>query len=310
MDDLGRHLQTEYGVAVTRLSPLDEGVHRVHLADGTDWVARTFGPSRSSAAVRGDALVLSRLQDAGYPAERLAAPEPVSTFGERSVLVTRFVAGPRPRGGRAWAILGSMVGALHAAPAAWAPPGGAWHHLATGTPRDEIAAAVGLLEAALEDAPVAQRAPLGTLLDEVQRLDDGAGLPEALVHPDVALVNAVEDEYAAPDAPARGLVLVDWTGAGRGPRAWSLAFSLWAAGWRRPELIDVFVARYRRRITPEPEELDRLAAVMMGRPLLLLCWGVGHRDVPPAQVVAQLPELHGNCRRLAARARRAFAASA
>jgi Ser/Thr protein kinase RdoA (MazF antagonist) len=307
VDGLAEHLRSVYGVDVSGLSELDRGVHRVRVDGGPDWVARTFDGARPPAAVRDDAAILRRLADAGFPAERLAADDAVTTLGETSVLVTRFVAGPRPTGGRAWAILGALLGGLHSSPADWAPPGGGWHHLAAGTPRDEIAAATELLERVSEDAPVAQLAPLGTLLDELERLDDGADLPHALVHPDFVPVNAIEDERADPQQSGRGVVVVDWTGAGRGPRLWSLAFTLWAAGGRSPKLVDAIVSRYRRRITPEPEELERLAAVMSARPLLLDCWGIAHHGRPASELVAGLPELRGTCERIAARARQAFA---
>lgn len=35
-----------------------------------------------------------------------------------------------------------------------------------------------------------------------------------------------------------GVTIVDWTGAGRGPRLWSLGFLLFAAGARSPKAVD------------------------------------------------------------------------
>jgi Ser/Thr protein kinase RdoA (MazF antagonist) len=307
MDGLAEHLQVAYGVTVTGLSELDRGVHRVRLADGRDWVARTFAGTRPLAVVRDDAQILRGLENGGFPAERLAADDAVTVLEDRPVLVTRFVAGQGPTGARAWAILGALLGALHAAPTDRAPPGGAWHHLAVGTPRDEIAAAIELLERVSGDAPVAQLAAFGTLLDELERLDAAADLPQSLVHPDFVPVNAIEDEHADPGQPGRGVVVVDWTGAGRGPRLWSLAFCLWAGGGRNPKLVDLIVSRYRRRITLEPEELHRLAAVMAARPLLLDCWRIAHHGRSASDVVAGLVELKGTCERIAALAREAFA---
>ena len=73
-------------------------------------------------------------------------------------------------------------------------------------------------------APADQAAYDG-LRRELDDVDDGAGLPAALTHPDFVLANVV--------APAAGgMVVVDWTGAGTGPRAWTLAFLLWAEGAR------------------------------------------------------------------------------
>jgi len=50
------------------------------------------------------------------------------------------------------------------------------------------------------------------------------------------------------------------------------------------------ISRYRRRITLEPEELQRLPAVMAVRPLLLDCWAVAHRDRSAAVVAAELAQ--------------------
>jgi Ser/Thr protein kinase RdoA (MazF antagonist) len=149
-------------------------------------------------------------------------------------------------------------------------------------------------------------AALGTLLDELERLDDGDDLPHALVHPDFVPVNAIDDEDADPEQPGRGVVVVDWTGAGRGPRLWSLAFLLWAGGARSARLVDVIVSRYRRRTALEPDELDRLAAVMFARPLLLDCWRIAHHGRLASEVVAALPEHRRACERTAALARQAF----
>jgi Ser/Thr protein kinase RdoA (MazF antagonist) len=306
MDGLAEHLDNAYDVTVTGLVQLDLGVHRVRLEGGDEWVARTFRADRSIASAQSDATILRRLEAAGFPAERLAAAEPVTTFRDRHVLVTRFIHGEPPRGGRAWAILGALLGAVHSVAADWASPGGSWHHLADGTPHDEIAAATALLECALADASARQRTNLEILLDELRRLDDADDLPHALVHPDFVPVNAIDDDNADDAQPGRGVVVIDWTGAGRGPRAWSLAFTLWAGGAHNLKLVDAVVSRYRRRISPEPEELERLAALIRGRPLLLDCWRIAHQGHPPSEVVAYLPELGRLADVIADRARAAF----
>jgi Ser/Thr protein kinase RdoA (MazF antagonist) len=307
MDGLAEHLHDAYDVTVIGLAQLALGVHRVRLEGGDDWVARVFPAHRAIASAQHDATVLRRLETAGFPAERLAAEqEPVTVFDDRPVLVTRFIHGEHPRGGRAWAILGALLGAMHSVAADWASPAGAWHHLADGTPRDEIAAATTLLERIRADVPARQRTDIETLLHELQGLDDGDDLRHALVHPDFVPVNAIDDDNADEDQPGRGVVVIDWTGAGRGPRIWSLAFTLWAGGARDLKVVDLIVSRYRRRITPEPEELERLAAVIRGRPLLLDCWRVAHQGYPASKVVAYLPELHRLSELIAERARRAF----
>ena len=200
----------------------------------------------------------------------------------------------------------TLLGAVHSVAADWASPGGAWHHLADGSPHDEIAAATALLARARADAPARQQTHVETLLDELQQLDDGDDLPHALVHPHFVPVNAIDDANADPEQPGRGVVVIDWTGAGRGPRAWSLAFTLWVGGARDLRLVDAVVSHYRRRISPQPEELERLAALIRGRPLLLDCWRIAHQGHPPSAVVAQQSELHRLSDLIADRARAAF----
>lgn len=67
------------------------------------------------------------------------------------------------------------------------------------------------------------------------------------------------------------MVLVDWTGAGRGPRAWSLAFLLFSAGARgldrvRPAMFEVWAFAHGRKslvaaIRGTAETGERAAAV-------------------------------------------------
>jgi Ser/Thr protein kinase RdoA (MazF antagonist) len=98
------------------------------------------------------------------------------------------------------------------------------------------------------------------LREAVERADGCDDLPHVLVHPDFVLDNAIP-------TPDERLVIVDWTGAGRGPRLWSLAFLLWATGARHPRLVEVAASRYRNWIPLEPEELARLEGAIRGRPL-------------------------------------------
>jgi Ser/Thr protein kinase RdoA (MazF antagonist) len=251
-------------------------------------VARVFPPIRPRAAVAGDAEVLTFLFGRGFAAERAAATEPLSATDGHHVLVTKHVDGVPPAGRRdaikaagGLRRLGEMLAELHVQPAASgaaARPGGGWHHLVDGSPADEIAAARALLAArADDDEAAADRAQHAELSRALADLDDGTGLPESLIHPDFVLANVV----ASPD---RGMVLVDWTGAGRGPRAWSLAFLLYAEGARGLPRVDLVVAGYRRHITPAPEELSRLQAMIAARPVVLAVWSycLGRRSLADA----------------------------
>jgi Ser/Thr protein kinase RdoA (MazF antagonist) len=128
--DLPAHLQQHYGIAVAGVTELDIGVYRVIRADGPDWVARVFPAARPTSAAESDARVLKALATAGFPAERCAAESPVSVLADQPVLVTEFVPGELPRGnGRTYAILGALLGRLHARsakPCRRAAPGTTW----------------------------------------------------------------------------------------------------------------------------------------------------------------------------------------
>jgi len=298
---LALHLEDRYGIRVAAIVELDVGVFRVNRVDGPTWVARVFPAARAVEGVEGDAAILRALERRGFPAERCADREAVSTYDGRGVLVTEFVevAGPLSPG-RTYATLGALLGILHTRLATGLREGGAWHHLSfVGGPRAEIAAAAELLEGALERVDVRERALYDRLRTEVERTDDCHDLPHAFVHPDFVPANAIptgED----------GLVLVDWAGAGRGPRVWSLGFLLWAAGVRSPRLVDAVVARYRRHVELEPEELARLAGAIGARPLMLECWAfcVGRQELSVA--ARQASEAREIAERIAVRARQAF----
>lgn len=279
---LAEHLIDVYGIPSLRLDELDVGVARVDGPPGGSWVARGFPPERSPATVRAEAGLLDRLEQAGFPAERLAAPEPVSECDGHQVLVTRFVAGGRPAPpGRAFAHLGGLLGALHSRSGEGLVRGGGWHHLCLdgGAPREEVAAARSLLEARAASRPDAARS-LEVLAPVLAAIDDAEDLPHAIVHPDPVPVNAV----AAGDR----VVLVDWTGAGGGPRLWSLGFLLWAGGARDLRLVDAAMSRYTRRVTLEPAERDRLAGVIWPRPFLLDVWSLCHGRLSLGEVLANL----------------------
>jgi Ser/Thr protein kinase RdoA (MazF antagonist) len=300
-DDLARHLRAVYGIGVVRVDPLDVDVFRVDRDDGPSWVARVFPGARSVAGVQGDAAILRALERAGFPAERCAHADPVSTLAGRGVLVTEFVEPAAPlRPGRPAAILGALLGRLHANPATGMREGGAWHHLSfVGGPAEEIAAAGELLEAARPRVGARQLALLDRLRDEVQATDACRDLPHAFVHPDFVPANAI------PTVDER-LVIVDWAGAGRGPRLWSLGFLLWAAGARSLRLVDVVVSRYRRHVSLEAEELARLGGAVRARPLMLECWAfcAGRRELRDA--VKRVAEAADLADTIAGRARAAF----
>lgn len=274
-DLITEHLEACHGITVAGLSQLDLGVYRVDRHDGPAWVARVFPAVRPPAAAAGDAEVLELLAGLGYGSERPATADPVSAFSGRSVLVTEFVE-PVPRTQRRDAIraagglrrLGEMLAELHGLPAGnggTARPGGGWHHLVDGTGPDEVAAARALLADRADEVPGGDLAAYDALRRELDDVDDGAGLPAAFTHPDFVLPNVVA-------SGTRGMIVIDWTGAGTGPRAWTLAFLLWAEGARNLARVDLVAAGYRRRLRLEADELARLPAMMRARPVVLAAW--------------------------------------
>jgi Ser/Thr protein kinase RdoA (MazF antagonist) len=304
---LRAHLEARYGIDVTAMTELDIGVWHVVRADGPDWVARWFPARRPAEAVAGDAEILRYVAAHEFPAERCATGEPVSALDGRAVLVTEWAA-PVPREQRRDAIravgglgrLGALLGRLHTLPAgAGDRPGGAWHHLADGLPAAEVAAALQMLTGAGHLIPDGERAAYQALRTEIRALDTADGLPEALTHPDFVLANVV----ATPDA----MVVVDWAGAGRGPRVWSLAFLLYAEGAKDLRRVDVVLAGYRRHVTLTGEELDRLAAIARARPLVLSAWSVCTGRTSPTEAVAHAAEAKTLAEAVAARARAALA---
>jgi Ser/Thr protein kinase RdoA (MazF antagonist) len=301
IDSLGAHLEAHDGVAVTKATPLDVGVYRVDRADGSTRVARVFPQGRSVEAAAGEAVLLRFLADAGFPAERCVDAEPVSVLAGQPVLVTEYVeAGPpeqrlaaiRQAGGLHR--LGVLLGRLQTLPGSaetvtW--PGGCWHGLGVdGTAGDEIETVAALLADAEGLVAPGERPLYDRVVREVHDLEGGDGLPVALVHPDFVLPNVI----ASPD---RGLVLIDWTGAGSGPRVWPLGFLLFATGALLMDRVDAVAAGYRHHVTLEPEELSILGPMVRARPILLEAWsfclerkplGQAHQSIAAARMLADV----------------------
>jgi Ser/Thr protein kinase RdoA (MazF antagonist) len=321
VEALQAHLADTYGFHAKFAFSFEDDV--VLLRDAADrrWIARVFPTRRPRATVEGDAGVLAWLEDRGYPAERRISADCVSMLEDgRTVLVTQgvpAVARARRRQtikdaggirglGELLARLGTLepdaeaVGAVRAV----RRPGGAWHHMADGLPAAELAVAADWLTEARERAGVRELAYLDSLGDALAAIDACDGLPEALIHPDFVLANVVATE--APGGPA--MVLVDWAGAGRGPRLWALAFLLWAEGAKDLRRVDLAMAGYRRHVRLEPEELDRLAGAVGARPLVFEIWHLHHGGRAAADAAAAVAQSGRLASAIAERARAAFRA--
>ena len=302
LPQLWSHLNERYGIDVSELTELDLGVLRVDRHDGPSWVARVFPTTRPLADVLRDANTLARLEQGGFPAERLATSDAVTQFEGQSVLVTTFVPGVTPRGnGRTFAYLGGLLGALHAREGVQAAPGGGWHHLiSSGTPKDEVAALQRLLDDFAPRVRDDDVKAFRSLRARVKGIDVCDDLPHCLVHPDMVPTNAIEVED-------RSLVIVDWANAGRGPRLWSLAMTLFAAGARDLRLVEKVISRYVRRSSLTGEELERLENAIMARPLTIHAWEVVHGRTSLEESPATIRYLKAMSAQIAAAARTSFA---
>jgi Ser/Thr protein kinase RdoA (MazF antagonist) len=289
------HLASTYGIDIMSIDRLDEQVWRVQRRDGADWVARVF-EGLAAAEVSGQLDILNALERVDFPAERGATSDPISLVDDTAVLVTTWVDGHRAEGdGRTYAYLGGLLGALHSRDGGQFRTGGAWHHLsATGGPRAEIDAALNLLSDAEPTIRPEQGPAFDQILGALHDLDDCADTPQALIHPDAVPSNAIR---TAEDTR----VIIDWSGAGRGPRLWSVAFTLWAAGARSPKLVDAVLSRYHRRVRLTPDELGRLVNVIPARPLTMDVWGFAHQGLGLDQVLRRWNQNRRLAERIAGR---------
>ena len=261
------HLEDRYGIIVDKATKLGPDVYRVDRRDGPAWVARAHLTARPAERARDDAEVLWLLARRGVPAERCAHPEPVSELGGRAILVTEFVPGrpwqARPAPARE---LGRLLGEIHSLVTEDGPSrraAGSLHHLPAyeGGPDQDLAAASALLADLDGRVPAVHLQVYESLQELMGRGDDCRGLPESFIHPDPVPANAIASEA--------GPVLVDWTGAGRGPRLASLAVLLQTCG---PQDVPGVMRGYAEHQKLTAEELDRLEGVLWIRPLWLAAW--------------------------------------
>lgn len=145
--------------------------------------------------------------------------------------------------------------------------GGAWHHIChSGGPREEIAAALSLLSDAKSLVPENQLQLYEKLKTKLGEVNDLSDLPQRFTHPDIVPSNVITSSVDG------SLVIVDWMGAGTGPRVASLGFLLWAAGHRSMAAVDAVIAGYSKHVSLEKGELEKSESAILFRPLVLRCW--------------------------------------
>ncbi len=288
-EDMAAHVARHYGIAVSGSTTIAAGVVRIDRSDGPAWIARLSTASRPASRVRADADVLRFLARQQFPAERCAHADPVTELNCRAVIVTEFVPGRRwPSTAAAHRDLGELLGRLHALPVPSAPgefalrrPAGSLHHLPDfeGGPDQDVAAAAAMLADLAGRVPPEHQQTYDTLLALLPKADGCHGLPETFVHPDPAQVNVI----ATQDGP----VLIDWTGAGTGPRLASLAVLLHSAG---PRHVTAVMTGYQRHQQLTAEELGRLEGALWIRPLWLAAWQCWLAVVSPKVSRAWVPD--------------------
>jgi thiamine kinase-like enzyme len=294
--DLDAHLRYQHNTQISQISQLDHNVFKIERKGGPSWVARVFDSSRPTKAVEGDAEILRFLEQRSFPAERCALPEPVSiTPDGQSVLVTTFIEGRRPgKGEKLFFRLGELLGRLHSmeiesgSAEAIHRKGGAWHHICNdGGPKEEIQAALTMIDKSRENAQNDQQEMYEKLKRKLEQVENFDDLPHAFVHPDFVPENVITSHTG-------DLVLVDWVGAGIGSRVASLGFLLCAAGYRSMAQVEAVVEGYRKHVSLTEGEMRRLRSAICFRPLVLRCWEVctGRRRVEDAIAgIAKMGEL-------------------
>lgn len=262
IETLAAHVEKAYGIPVAKVSQLDVGVFRVDRTDTrAALVARLFPAARPHAAAEADLAVLRYLAEIDFPAERPFGEGALLSHEGQALLVTEFVKHAPKAKRPSFPImrLGALIGRLHGLPVPLGAdrPAGALHHFAEGTMSDELRAASGWLASVAARVPNDSTDAFDTLREAVDGADGGDGLPEAFVHPDPVPKNVI---FAA-----HGLVLVDWTSAGRGPRLASMTPVL-ASGWAAVP----FMKGYSSVVSLTDEERERLPALLFSRQLVNL----------------------------------------
>jgi Ser/Thr protein kinase RdoA (MazF antagonist) len=223
------------------------------------WVARIF-PAKTPARVAATlSISLDYLARAGFPAERLADPSPVTMLAGQPVLVTQFVPGDQPRLTLdSAASLGALLARLHRVSNPPQNRGGAWHHTSsTGGPAEEIAV-ISQLARSRPGMPSAT-------LREIDSFDTFDNLPTAFTHADFVPVNIIESDNGE-------LIPIDWAGAGVAPRIWTLGHLLWAI--KNPYLVQAAIRAYTDFLALTADEWDRLAAAIGARAAIFEAWSL------------------------------------
>ena len=320
-------LEDGYGARVTALGAIAEygeaegGVYRADRQDGAPWVVRVFASGRPLDRVRGDAAVLEYVERHDVPAERLVRTLHASGSSEldgQGVVVTRYVAGTRAdRSPTTLLRFGDALGQLHAVPPAQV--GDAWLGRRAGAlPAEDLAFGRACLSRVAGYVPTEGLATWEALRAALDATDDCDALPSALTHSDFHLDNAVLASNGHP-------VMIDWVGAGQGPRVAALGVLLYSCAVQAPndvlespvamepdrmrQVVEAVVDGYCRHLVLTPVELESLpaavrfrpvviaarelaASIELGRPATVSGWSARYADADAVAVHAQVAMGH------------------
>ena len=199
---------------------------------------------------------------------------------DQPVLVTEFVEGKTPgKSMRAIGQVSELLGRLHgmSTEGLGERPGGSLHLVPgfEGLPGQDLQLATALLDDIDEHVPVHGRIAFDQLRETIAEADDCGDLPQSLVHPDPVLKNMIT-------SPSKQITLIDWAGAGNGPRIVSLAQFLGVAyttkGWDESKLKTIADA-YSSYVALSSDEIDRIGAAMRIRPMWLAAWNYWTKTV-------------------------------
>jgi Ser/Thr protein kinase RdoA (MazF antagonist) len=134
--------------------------------------------------------------------------------------------------------------------------------LAGSLPAEDLAAARAWLHDVEPAVPISLRAERDRLWAALDATSDLAELPHGLVHPDAHLGNVIVDKDQVE-------VLVDWDGAGQGPRISSLGWALYGAGLHGPGRLEALFQGWAAYRHLADHEIARLPDAIHFRPLTL-----------------------------------------
>ncbi len=314
LETITTHLQERCSLTVVDVASVDQDVFTVTTKE-TDrpLVARIFCQPGVDGYIHDLAQLLTHLREHGFPAEECSELWPVSKFQDIDgcVMLTKFASGVAPpRNKETFYRLGKLMGKLHNIPI---PDklanhrAGGWHHVTLpGGITDECAAVLGMMEKFGTGKPDSENvrhiSKLREALTEVHTacLDE---LPLSLVHPDLVPSNIIAE---AGTGQYDKWTVVDWAGAGVGPRMPALGFLLAVAASRGTfGLVNIVMKGYMESgARLEPVELGQcLPICMYERILILRCWEVAMGRTEPEVVATELPSLLRTAQEVARRTR-------